>query len=253
LKKSIDLIFGIILVSYCLIINLISGTKIAFSGILALIGVILIIYHFIKNRFKEEKHFIKGIKIIKIFISIGLVFFMILQSMIVLYPKKNESNSDYIIVLGAGLKNRNQLSTTLKDRLDSALKCVNDYKNHGYIVVSGGQGHDEDLSEAEAMKKYLLEQGLSEEKIIIEDKSRNTRENFKFSRDKIEENSGKPIEDVSVKVVTTDFHAFRSNFIAERNGYKNIKFYTNKTFFYLVPVFYSREAVAIVKSFIFDR
>ncbi|MDS0528511.1 YdcF family protein [Clostridium sp. SHJSY1] len=251
--KFIDIILGIILVAYYFIINLISSRKIAASGSILAIGIILIIYHFVKNIFNDNQYYIKGMKIAKIFICVGLVFFIVLEGMIIFYPKKDTSNTDYIVVLGAGLNNGGQLSLTLKDRLDSALKCVNDYGNNGYIVVSGGQGPDEDLSEAEAMTRYLVEQGVSEEKIIKEDKSRNTNQNFKFSKDKIEEHSGKNIEDVSVKVVTTDFHALRSNLLAEKNGYKNINVYTNNSVPYLIPIFYSREALAIVKSFLFDN
>lgn len=251
--KFIDIILGVILVSYCLILNLLSSRKIAFSGAVAAIGVILITYHFIKIRFNENQYFIKGTKIAKIVILTGLIFFAALEAMIVMYPKKNQSNTDYIIVLGAGLSNGNQLSLTLKDRLDAALRCVNDYGDNGYIVVSGGQGTDEYISEAEAMKRYLLEHGFPEEKIITEDKSSNTNENLKFSKNRIQEHSGKNIEDISIKVVTTDFHAIRSDLLARKNGYKNVNFYTSKTVWYLIPVLYSREPAAIVKSFLFDR
>lgn len=120
-------------------------------------------------------------------------------------------------------------------------------------MVSGGKGEDEDMSEAEAMERYLLEKGVSKDRIIKENKSRNTYENFKFSKEKIEEHSNKELKDVSVKIVTTDFHAFRSSMLAKRNGYENIEVYSSNTVNYLVPVFYTREAVALVKSYIFDR
>jgi uncharacterized SAM-binding protein YcdF (DUF218 family) len=253
LIRFIDIIVGGVLIAYFFIVNLISSKKVAFSGTIAAVGVIFIIYHFIKSRFKENQYFIKGMNIIKVLISIGLIFFLVLEAAIVFYPKKDHSNTDYVLVLGAGLNNGDQLSLTLKDRLDSAIECVNDYGNRRFIVVSGGQGTDEDISEAEAMKRYLVDEGLSEEKIIKEDKSRNTNENFKFSKVKIEEHSRKAIEDSSVKVVTTDFHALRSNLLAKKNGYKNINLYTSNTVSYLIPVFYSREALAVVKSFLFDR
>ncbi len=75
---------------------------------------------------------------------------------------------------------------------------------------------------------------------------------LKFSKEKIEEHSNKHLEDLSIKVVTTDFHALRSNLLAKKNGYENVNFYTNNTVSYLIPVFYSREALALVKSFLFD-
>ena len=56
-----------------------------------------------------------------------------------------------------------------------------------------------------------------------------------------------------MKFITTDFHAFRSNMLSKRNGYKDTKAYTTNTVSYLIPVYYSREALAVVKSFIFDK
>lgn len=253
MKKYIDLIVGVIIVTYSVVVNLLSFRKIAFSGIIGLIGAGLIIYHFAKSYIEKNSTMKKVMKISKIFICIGMVFFIILEAMIIAYPKKSKENTDYILVLGAGLNNGHELSQTLRDRLDTALKCINEYNNESYVVVSGGQGEDEDISEAEAMKRYLIENGINNERIIMENESRNTSQNFKFSRSKIEEHSGKDIEDVSVKIITTDFHGLRSSMLAKRNGYEEIEVNSSDTVGYLIPVFYTREAVAIVKSYIFDR
>ncbi|NFV59085.1 YdcF family protein, partial [Clostridium botulinum] len=184
---------------------------------------------------------------------IGIVLFIAVEIVIISCPKSNKENTDYIVVLGAGLNNGDQLSYILKSRLDSALQCINEFNNNSYIVVSGGKGNDERISEAMAMKKYLLEQGISEDEILMEDKSKNTFENFKYSKKIIEEHSNKNIDDLSVKIVTTDFHGFRSKMLAKRNGYNEVKLYTNKTIYYLIPICYTREAFAVVKSIIFDR
>ncbi|MGL4109847.1 YdcF family protein [Clostridium sp. LP20] len=253
MKRLIDLIIGVFFIGYFIVINLLSSRKIAFSGAIAIAGVILILYHFLKKKFEDNRSFIKANKLIRILVCIGLVGFLAVEAVIIGYPKKSEVNTDYILVLGAGLNNGNELSLTLKDRLDAALKCINEYGNDGYIVLSGGKGSDERISESEAMKRYLLEQGLPSEKIITEDKSTNTYENFKYSKDKIEEHSKKPIGESSVKVVTTDFHGFRSSILANRNGYEDVKLYTSNTVSYLIPVFYAREALALVKSVLFDR
>lgn len=56
------------------------------------------------------------------------------------------------------------------------------YYGHNYVVVSGGQGMDEEVSEAFAMKEYLTNKGISEDRIIMEDKSTNTLENIKNTK-----------------------------------------------------------------------
>lgn len=254
MKKNLDIVLGGILTGYSILVNLLSFRKIAFSEVFFISGILLIIYHFIKKRIYNNEKLKLLDKVIKTLICIGLVVFFVIEGIIICYPKKSIESTDYIIVLGAGLNNRNELSQTLRDRLNAALYCISEYNKDSYIVVSGGQGEDEDMSEAEAMEGYLLEKGVSKDRIIKEDKSRNTFENFKFSKEKIEEHSNKELKDVSVKIVTTDFHAFRSsNMLAKRNGYENIEVYSSNTVNYLVPVFYTREAVALVKSYVFDR
>ncbi|MCU9810564.1 YdcF family protein [Paraclostridium sp. AKS81] len=90
-----------------------------------------------------------------------------------------------MIVLGASVKNTTP-SLTLRGRLDKAIQYLDESKDDCYIVVSGGKGSDEKLSEAKAMENYLVEHGVNKDKIILEDKSTNTYENFKYSKEKIE-------------------------------------------------------------------
>lgn len=253
MNTNLDLISGIILIAYVLGINMISSTKIAFSIPIAIVGIMLIIYHFIKEYLKKIRNFSKVVKVFKTLICIGLICFTLIEIIIVAYPKYKKENSDYILVLGAGLINGKTPSLTLKGRLDAALECINKYNNSGYIVLSGGKGDDEQIAEAIAMSNYLQNKGIPKERLIIEDNSRNTYENIKYSKEKIEEHSGKPIDKVTVKIVTTDFHAFRSSILAKRNGYSNFENYSSETVWFLVPVMYTREALAIIKSIIFDK
>ncbi|HEY5524100.1 MAG TPA: YdcF family protein [Clostridium sp.] len=253
MKIYIDILLGIILIGYTLILNTLSSTKVAFSSSIGFLGICLILYHFLKIKLKDNKYFIFAHKSMKPILYVGIACFIILQIIIVSYPKKNNKPTDYILVLGAGLRNGTELTLSLKDRLDTTLDYIHSYNSNSYIVVSGGQGSDEDMPEALAMANYLIANSIPKDKIIIEDKSVDTFENFKFSKVKIEEHSNKPIADSSVKIITTDFHAFRSNILAKRNGYMNINLYTTETIPYLIPVFYSRESIAIVKSFLFDN
>lgn len=250
MKKYWDLFLGVAILIYILILNVISGHKIAFTTGFVALGVMFIVYHFIKDRLRKRRRLFK---IFKVAVSIGFIFILLLEGIIITYPKMNTSKSDYILVLGAGLVNGKDPSLILKARLDATLDLINEYTNNSFIVVSGGQGSDESLSEAEAMKNYLVNKGIDEDIIIVEDKSSNTNENFRFSKEKIEKHSNKDVKDLNIKIVTTDFHAFRSRLLAKRAGYENISNYSGPTVWYLVPVTYLREAFALVKSVLFDR
>ncbi len=225
---------------------------IAFSIPILIFGSIILCYYFLKKRKKESKFFFKTYKVIKILLCILVTCFIAIESVIIGYPKYNDKKDDYIIVLGAGLDNGKTPNLILSERLDAAIKSEEENPEQ-YIVVSGGQGDDEEVPEAQAMSEYLQEKGISKDKIILEDKSRDTNENLKFSKEKIEEHSSKPISEVSVKIVTTDYHAFRSSILAKKNGYENFDNYSSTMVWYFIPSTYIREAVAIVKSSIFDK
>lgn len=251
MKKFWDVILGVVFIGYIIAINIMSGVRVAFSLPIIIVGIILMIYHFIKKIINESKVFIKGFKLIKMFLCIGLIWFLAMEAVIISCPKHSEKNADYILVLGAGL-NDTIPTEILRGRLDVAIECIekNDAK---YIVVSGGQGEDEGLPEAHAMSKYLQDKGIDKEKIIIEDESRNTNQNFKFSKKKIEEHSHKSLKEINIKIVTTDFHAFRSSILAKKNGYKNFDNYSSTMPWYFVPSTYARESIAVIKSILFDK
>jgi uncharacterized SAM-binding protein YcdF (DUF218 family) len=124
-------------------------------------------------------------------------------------------NPKYMIILGARVKN-DGLSKTLKRRLDAAIPTIS--KDSSLIViVSGGQGADEPVSEAEAMASYLLENGVSSNRIIKEAKSVDTYENLLFSRKLI--TSDTEIE-IPVWLVTSNYHQYRAQYLSKQLHYK---------------------------------
>ena len=249
-KNRVIWILASISISYYIFLLSLAST-IAFKEIFLIIGVCLITYYFISR--KLEKNVMKKIdrSIIGVLL-IGLTGFTFIQSLIFYYSKDNNSKADYMIILGAGL-NGEDITLTLKQRLDKAIEYINTYDNDIQIIVSGGQGKDELVSEASAMKKYLISQGIDEKQIFMEDESTNTLENFQKSYEKIDSLEIRDVSELEVKVVTSDFHAFRSSFLAKRVGFNKVTFYTNKSHLPLIPVMYTREAFAVVKSWIFDR
>lgn len=231
---------------------MLSELWIAFGFPIIVLGIIILVYYFSKKRMKKNVFFYKTFRYIKISSCIIFICFIIIEALIINYPKYNRNSDDYIIVLGAGLDNGGVPNLILRERLDIAIKCTKENLAQ-YIVLSGGQGTDESTSEAQAMSEYLQAKGIEKNKIILEDKSRDTNENLKYSKEKIEEFSNKSISDIKVKIVTTDFHAFRSSILAKKNGYKNFDNYSSTMPWYFVPSTYARESIAVIKSILFDK
>ncbi len=231
---------------------MLSELWIAFGFPIIVLGIIILVYYFSKKIMKKNMFFYKIFRYIKISSCIIFICFIIIEALIINYPKYNRNSDDYIIVLGAGLDNGGVPNLILRERLDIAIKCMKENLAQ-YIVLSGGQGTDESTSEAQAMSEYLQAKGIEKNKIILEDKSRDTNENLKYSKEKIEESSSKSISDIKVKIVTTDFHAFRSSVLAKKNGYKNFDNYSSTMPWYFVPSTYARESIAVIKSILFDK
>lgn len=248
MSKYLDLIIGFVFILYYIYLKVIYNGM-AFDKFFISLGIELIIYHFIKNKINMNK---KLKKIIKITFIIFISIFIILESILIFFPKQNlEEDCDYLIILGASVKNTVP-SLTLKGRLDKAIEYLKKSKDDCYIVVSGGKGNDEGISEAKAMENYLVKHKIPKDKIIMEDKSTNTYENFKYSKEKIESHSKNDIKNLNIKVVTTDFHSFRSFMLAKKNRYGNVNFYSNKSLNQFIPIYYAREFFATIKTIIFD-
>ena len=131
---------------------------------------------------------------------------------------KPNFDKDYVIILGSKIRKDGTLTPILQARVDKAIEFAKEQKEKSnkriVFVPSGGNGEDEIIAEAEAMKNYLIEKGISLEDIIVEDKSKNTYQNLKFSKQKIDEDN----KDGKIIFSTTNYHVFRSGVIANNEG-----------------------------------
>ena len=127
---------------------------------------------------------------------------------------------DYLIVLGAGLIH-SEPTPMLQERLEVAFELARRFPA-SRIVVSGGQGPDEDRSEAEAMREGLLDLGLTASRILNESRSRNSSENLRFSRDIIEADGGSA-KTSAIAIVTSDFHVLRVARLARHLGFERVE------------------------------
>lgn len=126
-------------------------------------------------------------------------------------PGKVEA--DALIVLGAAVHG-DKVTWVLENRLNTAIDYLE--RHPGAIcVVSGGQGAGETVTEASAMKNYMLACGIAPERVYLEERATDTIENFRYSKAIIDEACGKG---ASIAFVTTNFHVYRAGRVAARQG-----------------------------------
>lgn len=129
-----------------------------------------------------------------------------------------QRDKDFLIVLGCGIRKDGTPTPLLKGRLDAALRFdAMQREENGRaarFVCSGGQGRDEAQSEAASMRGYLLDRGIGEEWIVMEDRSVDTGQNMRFSREKID--ALRP--GARTAFFTTNYHVFRAGLKARRAG-----------------------------------
>lgn len=201
-------------------LKLVLGVFICFIifTVLLLGGVI----YFIKNRKNIKSKKIRVIGwIFSVLVCITVVGYVIFEGVYIYHMATyknlyNVGDCKYEIILGGGL-NGDKPGSMLKNRLDLGIDYLNLHKDTK-VIVSGGQGPDEAVPEAVAMKNYLVEHGINEDRILEENKSRTTVQNIAFSKKILEKEGAK--ED-KVLIVTDDFHLYRAQLIADELGVKN--------------------------------
>ena len=148
-------------------------------------------------------------------------------------------NADYMIILGAQVKG-SRVSRSLRYRLDTAADYLKDNRQTK-VIVSGGQGKGEAVTEAEAMFCYLVEQGVDSSRIIKEENSTNTEENIRYSRQYITDNP------LNILIVSNGFHLYRALAIGKKQGLDHCSGLAAPTDAIMCPHYYLREALAILK------
>lgn len=173
---------------------------------------------------------------------LGALLFCIVEGLVFTgFCTTAEPGADYVIILGAQWKESGP-SEVLRRRLDKAVAYLEE-NPETMVIVSGGQGANEPISEAAGMKQYLLDAGIAEERILTEEESVNTKENL--------ENSGRLIdlENSRVVLVTNNFHMYRAVKIAEKQGYSQVEALPASSVIGLLPNNLLREFLSVLKNF----
>lgn len=172
----------------------------------------------------------------------------------VMYGSYNHITGDpqVMVILGCRVMPGGEPSMLLQDRLETALDYLEEDPDI-LVVVSGGQGSNEPVSEAACMAGWLEERGISEDRIFQEDQSSNTKENLIFSKDLLAQ-EGIDVGETDVLVVSNGFHLTRARMLAERFGYGEVSTLAAPSSHIPSRIqMYIREPLALVKSFLLDR
>lgn len=146
--------------------------------------------------------------------GLGCLFLLFLGSLMLrAIDRGDHGDYDALIVLGAAVHG-DRVTWVLSNRLDTAYDYAVVHPET-ILVVSGGQGDGESVTEASAMADYLTHRGLDPSRILLEDRAESTAENFAFSKAIIDETLG---SDASIGFVTTRFHVFRAGAVARKGG-----------------------------------
>ena len=223
----------IVLAFYSIITNIVLIKKEGFSprnllgivlGILAFIGLLgsqTIYYVITKLLIGTDRQFIKYAIDICVNATLSYLYTLVIATLYCNIKAANHDpvyDKDFVIILGSKINSDGSLTPLLKGRADKAIEFAKkQYENTKKKIVyipSGGKGNDEVIAEAEAIKNYLIKQGVSEKQIILEDKSTSTLENMKYSKNKIDEINCQG----NIIFSTTNYHVFRSGVIASNQG-----------------------------------
>lgn len=172
-------------------------------------------------------------------VVVSVVLMLIVGLLLVSSAKNPTSEPDYIIVLGAKVRG-SKVSKALRQRLDCTIAYAVEHPQ-SMIIVSGGQGVGENITEAQAMYDYLTDAGMDGKRIIKEEQSTNTEENFRYSLELADDKQKKFL------VVSNRFHIYRAVAIGKKMGIQHIEGLAAPTDGVMSVHYYLREAFAVIK------
>lgn len=177
-------------------------------------------------------------------VGVLAVLFAVVSVMMATAVSRAVPDNATLVVLGAGLRGERP-SRTLRERLEVAYDYLSEHPD-AVCIVTGGQGPDEPISEAEAMRRYLVDKGIDESRIYMEDRSTSTDENFEFSR-RVAEQHGLSL---SAAVVTQEFHQYRAQLLAKKHGFATVGAVSAHTKWDLFPSYWIRDFVGLCRLFL---
>lgn len=201
----------------------------------------------IKNAIKKLCQKKPGKVFVYAFSSLIIVFacfFTITFGYVCVNAAPPKSVSGTVIILGCQVRGTVP-SLQLYDRTVTAGNLMKE--SNCVAVLAGGQGFDEDISEAQCMHNVLTDMGISPYRLYLEDKSTSTDENLRFSKKVIEENG----LDKNACIISSNYHIARAKMMAKKIGFYSVCAYPAPTKAYAFPTYAVREVFAIWYLLIF--
>lgn len=187
----------------------------------------------------------------KVLFLAGCALFTVILTMIIVGQFRNKPSGDetIMIVLGGGIDG-DEPGIALKYRLDEAYEY---YLTHPdiTIVVAGGTGVGASQAEATVMQRYLVNKGVPEDQILVEDQSTSTAQNFSLSKALLEANGFEITEDTPIIYVTNGFHCLRAGLYAKDAGFANASALAAGLPASQILICYLREVFAVVYYAVF--
>lgn len=136
--------------------------------------------------------------------------------------KKYDDECEYLMILGSVVVGEDTPSSQLTERIDRAAQYLNSHPFTKAVACGGCFRKGQMVSEAEIIKRHLVNNGIDEARILLEDNSKTTYENFEFALKIIANDSGKSIRETKIAYLTSDYHIFRSGVIAKQSGISDV-------------------------------
>lgn len=236
-------ILGVVCILYCAGVAIVGFGTYFFLiwGVAGIAALLLGSFLSSRERVRRLPKWFRFVAVVSFFA--GVIIFCTVEGMIISqYNAMPQPGADYIIILGAQWKPEGP-SEVLRRRLNKAVEYLRE-NTDTVVIVSGGKGNNEPMSEAAGMRQYLVNAGINDEQILMEDLSTNTTENLVFSGKLLDK------ENDRVVIVTNNFHVFRALRIAKKQGYAHAEGMAASAVAGLVPNNLLREFLGVVKDFL---
>lgn len=193
----------------------------SFTGLVCLcLAGILLFYNLadlMKNKYPKTVKIVR--RIFTICLCVGLLVVGVTEAIIIeaSFGDKEET-CEYVVVLGCHVRPTGP-SLTLLDRINAAYDYLTEHPDV-IAVVSGGQGFDEPMSEAQCIYDHLIDRGIDPDRVWIEDKATSTWENLNFTLDMIEQRTG--TRPGKLGIISSEYHLYRASLLADACGIESV-------------------------------
>jgi len=233
-------VLGIICVLYYVLLVIRAGIMVNFGWFWLIAGAGFLLAAYLR-RFGQRPAAVWTSRLIlaglaAVFVLIGIFSIQVISGMHPFVP----DDLEYVIVLGAQVRGK-EPSLALAQRISKALETAQSDQDLT-LILSGGQGRGEEISEAQCMWNELTKAGVDEERLILEDQSTTTRENLEFS-DRLCGCAKK-----RCGILSNDFHLYRALKLAGKLGYEDVYGIAGESEVLMKPHYIVREAAALIKQ-----